>query len=151
MLISMARTAFQALTFNLDPALLPRWEYGPLALGMGLALASCVVPDAPIGLAQLLSLGALLVLWQAADSSRAPPREWVAMGYLFSMGVLVVNVTGTAVACALAGAGLSELGQSPGLGSMLALGFIALSLASARPKIRRAFSKEDLRLARLRC
>jgi hypothetical protein len=34
---------------------------------------------------------------------------------------------------------------------MLALGFIVLSLASARPKIRRAFSKEDLRLASLRC
>jgi hypothetical protein len=118
---------------------------------MGLALASCAVPDAPVGLAQLLSLGALLGLWQVADSSRAPPREWVAMGYLLSMGVLVVNVPGTAVACALARAGLSELGQSPGLWSMLALGFIVLSLASARPKIRRAFSKEDLRLARLRC
>jgi hypothetical protein len=149
MLLSMTRTAFQALTFNINPALLPRWENGPLALGLGAALVSTTVPGAPIGALHLLGLMMLLGLWQAADFSRVVPREWVALGYLLSMGVLLVNVPGVAVAAALAAMGLTEPGPSAGLWSMCALGFIALSLASARPKIRRAFFRDDVRMARL--
>jgi hypothetical protein len=192
MLIPLARTAFQALTFNVDPALLPRWESGPLLLALAAAVLSSVVPGAPVNALIVMLLAALLAVLKMltnAGISRSIPRESVALAYLMCVGVLIFNVP----AAVIAGLGLAYSGGpggalevassagasgfraatdvSPALAELLkdlgglrdvhaftqdsssvvgqvALVFILLSLASARPKIRRAFLRDDVRIVR---
>lgn len=163
MLISLVRTAHQALTFNVDPALLPRWESGPLLLALAAALLSSMVRGAPVNFLMLIALAVLLTMSLMLSNKGLPrsvPRETVALAYLMCVGVLIFNVPAAVIAgLGLAySAGPSNVLEASGCAGAsadsssavgpVALVFIVLSLASARPRIRRAFFREDVRTVR---
>lgn len=113
MLRSLTRTAFQAMTFNVDPALLPRWESGPLLLALAAAVLSSMVPGAPVNPLMVVLLAGFVIVLQMlthAGMCRSVPRESIALSYLMCVGVLIFN----APSAVIVGLGLAYSGGPGG-------------------------------------
>jgi hypothetical protein len=146
LLPAITLTAAQMLTFNVNPALLPRHELGPVCAVAAVAAACCLCPFSALGLPAALIL-VLFVVWSVglrAAKTRAAATV-LSMGYLLSLGTLQLN--GLSLALNDLGLMPQEVPQLRERMSSWGTIFLCVSMASACPRIWRYHAQADRREA----